>query len=105
MNYKVPLRDIRFVTNEVLDMPAHYSSFAKGKLAEPELVDAIFEEAAKFCENELVPINQSGDAEGCHFDNGDVTTPKGFKEAYQTYVQNGWPGLNCPSEYGGQGLP
>jgi len=105
MSYKVPLKDIRFVTKEVLDMPTHYSSFTRGKLAEPELVDAIYDEAAKFCENELVPINQSGDEEGCHFDNGVVTTPKGFKQAYDMYVENGWPGLNCPSEYGGQGLP
>ncbi len=105
MNYKVPIKDIKFVRNELLDMPNHYSKFTKGKLAEPDLVDAILEEGAKFCENELVPINQSGDEEGCHFDNGVVTTPKGFKEAYDSFVAGGWPGLNCPVEYGGQGLP
>ena len=105
MNYKVPLKDIKFVAREVLDMPAHYSRFTKGQAAEPELVDAIFEEAAKFCENELVPLNQSGDEEGCHFENGVVTTPKGFKESYQQFVDNGWPGLCGPTEYGGQGMP
>jgi len=105
MNYKVPLKDIKFVARELLDMPAHYSKFTKGQAAEPELVDAIFEEAAKFCENELVPLNQSGDEEGCHFDDGVVTTPKGFKETYQDFVANGWPALTCPTEYGGQGMP
>jgi alkylation response protein AidB-like acyl-CoA dehydrogenase len=105
MNYKVPLRDIKFVAREVLDMPTHYTKFTKGKTAEPELVDAIFEEASKFCENELVPLNQSGDEEGCHFENGEVTTPKGFKETYKEFVANGWPALCGPVEYGGQGMP
>jgi len=105
MNYKVPLKDIKFVANEVLDMQTHYTKFAKGQTAEPELVDAVLQEAAKFCENELVPLNQSGDEEGCHFNNGEVTTPKGFKECYKQYVANGWPGLTGPTEYGGQGMP
>ena len=105
MNYKVPLKDIRFVANEVLDMPTHYSKFTKGQAAEPELVEAIFEEAAKFCENELEPLNRIGDEEGCTFDNGNVTTPKGFKEAYDKFVENGWPALAGPAEYGGQGMP
>ncbi len=105
MNYKIPLKDIKFVADEVLNMPEHYSKFTKGQAAEPELVDAIFQEAAKFCENELIPINQSGDEEGCHFDNGEVTTPKGFKETYQDFVANGWPALTGPVEYGGQGMP
>ncbi|MBL4674064.1 MAG: acyl-CoA dehydrogenase N-terminal domain-containing protein, partial [Arenicella sp.] len=86
MNYKVPLKDMKFVSDEVLDMPSHYAKFTKGKQAEPELLDAIYQEAAKFCENELEPINASGDREGCHFNNGEVTTPKGFKEAYNSFV-------------------
>ena len=105
MNYKVPLKDIAFVSNEVLDMPTHYSKFTKGKTAEPELLSAIYEEAAKFCENELEPLNAIGDEEGCHFDNGVVTTPKGFKEAYDKFVENGWPALCGAPEYGGQGMP
>ncbi|NNC98806.1 MAG: acyl-CoA dehydrogenase [Gammaproteobacteria bacterium] len=105
MNYKVPLKDIKFVRQELLDMPTHYARFTKGKAAEPDLVDAIFEEAAKFCENELVPLNQSGDQQGCHFEDGVVTTPSGFKETYQEFVANGWPGLCGPVEYGGQGMP
>ena len=105
MTYKVPLRDLKFVSKELLDMPSHYAKFTKGKNAEPELVDAIMLEAAKFCENEIAPINQSGDEEGCHFEDGNVTTPKGFKEAYNLFVESGWPGLCCPEEYGGQNMP
>jgi len=105
MNYKVPLRDIEFVTQEVLDMPSHYSKFTRGQLADTDTVEAIFEEAAKFCENELAPLNQSGDEEGCHFEDGEVTTPKGFKDKYDDFVANGWPALCCPTEYGGQGMP
>ena len=105
MNYKVPLKDIKFVSEEVLDMPGHYAKFTKGQQAEPELLEAIFQEAAKFCENELEPMNASGDEEGCHFNNGEVTTPKGFKEAYTSFVENGWPALCGPVEFGGQGMP
>jgi alkylation response protein AidB-like acyl-CoA dehydrogenase len=105
MNYKVPLKDMKFVSNEVLDMAGHYASFTKGKAAEPELLEAIYEEAAKFCENELIPLNVVGDQEGCTFDNGTVTTATGFKAAYDSFVENGWPGLCGPSEYGGQGMP
>ena len=105
MNYKVPLRDIKFVSEDVLNMPAHYASFSKGQTAEPELLSAIFDEAAKFCENELEPLNKIGDEQGCRFDNGSVTTPDGFKAAYQKFVENGWPGLVGPEEYGGQGMP
>ncbi len=105
MNYKVPLKDMKFVSEEVLDMPGHYTKFTKGQQAEPELLEAIYQEAAKFCENELEPMNASGDKEGCHFNDGEVTTPKGFKEAYTSFVENGWPALCGPAEYGGQGMP
>jgi alkylation response protein AidB-like acyl-CoA dehydrogenase len=105
MNYKVPLKDMKFVSDEVLDMPSHYAKFTKGRLAEPELLEAIYQEAAKFCENELEPLNASGDKEGCHFNEGEVTTPKGFKQAYSRFVENGWPALCGPAEFGGQGMP
>ncbi len=105
MNYKVPLRDMKFVAQEVLDMPAHYAKFTKGKNADPDTVDAIYAEAAKFCENELVPMNQSGDEQGCTFKDGKVTTPDGFKEKYHDFVANGWPSLCGPEEYGGQAMP
>jgi len=104
-HYKAPLRDMRFLMNEVLDYPAHYASLPNGKDADPEMVDAILEGAAQLCEDVLAPLNHSGDIEGCHFDNGAVTTPKGFKEAYRQFVEGGWQGLSFPTEFGGQGLP
>jgi hypothetical protein len=103
--YKAPLRDTRFLMNEVFDFPKHYSQLSNGGDATPDMVDAILGECAKFCEEVLSPLNLTGDEEGCHFDNGNVTTPKGFKEAYDTYVAGGWQGLSHPAEYGGQGLP
>ena len=105
MNYKVPLKDMHFVANDVLDMPTHYARFARGHAAEPDMVAAIWEEAAKFCENELAPLNRIGDEEGCTWNDGEVTTPTGFKEAFDNYVANGWPLLACPEEYGGQNMP
>ena len=102
--YDAPLRDMRFVLEELHtgdgfgDIPA---------LAEftPDLTHAVLEEAAKFTREVLLPINRSGDEEGCIFENGLVRTPKGFKEAYRQYVDGGWAGLASPPEWGGQGLP
>ena len=103
--YKAPLRDIRFLMNEMLDFPAHYQTLASGQNADAETVDMILEGAADYCENVLSPLNQSGDEEGCTFNNSEVTTPKGFKEAYDQFVMGGWQGLSYPEEFGGQGLP
>ena len=103
--YKAPLRDIRFLLNEVFDYPAHYASLPNGKDADPDTVNAILDECAKYCEEVLSPINLSGDDEGCHFEAGKVTTPKGFKQAYEQWVAGGWQGLSHPTEYGGQGMP
>ncbi|HEX9448945.1 MAG TPA: acyl-CoA dehydrogenase C-terminal domain-containing protein [Dongiaceae bacterium] len=102
--YTAPLRDIRFVLNEVLNVE-QLSTLPGFADATPDVIDAILDEAGKFCSQELQPLNHSGDEEGCHFDNGTVTTPKGFKEAYDKFVEGGWPGLPCDSDYGGQGLP
>ena len=103
--YKAPLHDIRFLMNEVLDYPAHYQNLSNGEYADADTVDMILEGAADFCENVLSPLNQSGDLEGCHFENGEVKTPKGFKEAYDQFVQGGWQCLSYPEEFGGQNLP
>ena len=103
--YKAPLRDIRFLMNEVFDYTEHYKTIAAGQNADADTIDMILEGAADFCENILSPLNQSGDEEGCHFKDGEVTTPKGFKEAYDQFVQGGWQGLSYPEEFGGQGLP
>lgn len=104
-DYKTPLRDIRFVRDELLDYPAHYSSIPGGEEATPDMVDAILGEAAKFCEQVLSPINQSGDEQGCTWSADGVKTPEGFKEAYQQYVEGGWPAIASGEEFGGQGLP
>ncbi|HET8707456.1 MAG TPA: acyl-CoA dehydrogenase C-terminal domain-containing protein [Pseudomonadales bacterium] len=103
--YKAPLRDMQFVLHEVLNAEAHYKRLYGSDDVNRETIDAILEQAAKFAENELAPLNRSGDEEGCEIKDGVVTTPKGFKEAYAKYVENGWSSLASPAEYGGQGLP
>ena len=105
--YRAPLRDVRFLMNDVFDYPAHYQALSAGASADQETVDMILEGMADFCENVLSPLYQPASEEGCHFDpaDGSVRTPKGFKEAYDQYVQGGWQGLSYPVEYGGQGLP
>jgi alkylation response protein AidB-like acyl-CoA dehydrogenase len=102
--YKAPLRDMRFLMDEVFDFSTTYQQIG-AEDASPDLVSAILEEAAKFCEQVLAPINRSGDEEGAVWNNGEVTTPKGFKEAFAQYVENGWNGLAADPAYGGQGLP
>ena len=104
-NYKAPLRDVRFLFHDVFDFPAHYASLPNGAEATPDMVDAILGECARFCEEVLAPLNRKGDEEGCHFKDGEVTTPTGFKDAYDQFVAGGWQGLSHPVAYGGQGLP
>jgi alkylation response protein AidB-like acyl-CoA dehydrogenase len=103
--YKAPLRDMRFLLNEVFDYSSHYAQQPNAEDATPDMVDAILEGAATFCEEVLAPLNLSGDQEGCTFKDGEVTTPKGFKEAYAEYVAGGWQGISHPKQYGGQELP
>ena len=102
--YKAPLRDLRFVYNELFD-PTELQHLSGFEEVTPDLVEAILEEAGKFCENVLLPINRSGDEIGVRFDNGQVITPPGLKEAYQAYSENGWGALTADPDYGGQGLP
>jgi alkylation response protein AidB-like acyl-CoA dehydrogenase len=102
--YKAPLRDLQFVLHEVLNSEAHYQSIGAND-ATPDMIDAILSEAGKFCEDVLAPLNKVGDEEGCTYNDGEVTTPTGFKEAYAQWVENGWPSLSHKEELGGQGLP
>ena len=102
--YKAPLREYRFLLNELLDF-SQYANLPGFADAPADLVDAILEEAAKLTEEVLLPLNQVGDREGCKLENGVVTTPTGFKEAYKLLVDGGWPALVADTQYGGQGLP
>jgi alkylation response protein AidB-like acyl-CoA dehydrogenase len=102
--YRAPVEDYRFLLHEVLELEKHRDLPGFADL-DAGLVDDILGNAGKFCEEVLQPLNQSGDEEGCHFRNGAVTTPKGFKEAYQAYCEAGWGGLGAPESAGGAGMP
>jgi alkylation response protein AidB-like acyl-CoA dehydrogenase len=103
--YTAPLEEMRFVLYDLLgadkvlpELPGHEEH---GR----ELIDAVLEEAARFCEEQLLPLNRSGDEEGCRYENGVVRTPKGFRQAYDLFAEGGWTGLACAPEHGGQALP
>jgi len=104
-SYKAPLREYRFLLNNVLELEryANLPSFSEAPL---DLIAQVLEEGGKFCEEVLAPLNKVGDAHGCtRADDGAVTTPPGFKQAYAQLVAAGWPSLTSDPAYGGQGLP
>ncbi|MCO5397230.1 acyl-CoA dehydrogenase C-terminal domain-containing protein [Ralstonia soli] len=104
--YTAPLRDMQFVLHELLDVEGHLKQMPQHAEIDADTINQVIEEAGKFCSEVIFPLNQSGDREGCTYHgDGVVTAPKGFKEAYQQYVEAGWPALGCDPEYGGQGLP
>ncbi|HEX3896833.1 MAG TPA: acyl-CoA dehydrogenase C-terminal domain-containing protein [Rudaea sp.] len=105
--YKAPLADMRFALFDVLKAESQYARLPGGENATRDILDAVLDEAAKFSEQVLAPLNAVGDEEGCRFDKATatVTTPKGFKEAYAQYIAGGWGGLTAPEIYGGQHLP
>src|SRR5690348_11853740 len=102
--YRAPVDDFRFLFHEVLELEKQRDLPGFAELS-PDLVDDILANAGKFCEEVLQPLNQSGDEEGCRFENGTVSTPKGFKEAYKAYSEAGWGGLGAPESAGGAGMP
>lgn len=104
-SYKAPLREYRFLLKDVLDIE-RYSNLPGFADAPMDVIDQVLEEGAKFCEGVLAPLNKVGDEHGCtRHDDGSVTTPPGFKEAYAQFVAAGWPALSSDPNYGGQGLP
>jgi 3-(methylthio)propanoyl-CoA dehydrogenase len=104
MSYTPPRRDMQFVLHELVGLNA-VSSLPGCEEVTPDLVDAILDEAGKLASDVLAPLNWSGDQQGSKWNNGAVTTPDGFKQAYRQFVEGGWNQLRCEPEYGGQGLP
>jgi len=106
-SYTPPLRDMRFVLHEVLDVVATLKRLPAHADVDADTIDAVLEEGGKFASEVLAPLNAVGDEQGCTLDKAthEVTSPKGFKEAYAKYVEGGWPALSCDPAYGGQGLP
>ncbi len=103
--YKAPLRDMRFVLDEVFKATEFWQSVPALSEVDRDTVDAILEESAKFNENVLFPLNRTGDEEGAQFNNGVVTTPKGFPDAFRQYGEGGWIGLGADPRWGGAGMP
>jgi alkylation response protein AidB-like acyl-CoA dehydrogenase len=102
--YAAPIRDIRFAMHELAGL-AGLSRLPGLEEASPDLVDAILEEAARFTGEVLAPLNATGDRRGAQWADGEVITPPGFREAYRAFAANGWNGIGCPQEFGGQGMP
>lgn len=103
--YAAPLRDMRFVIEEVLDAPSTWRAMPAFAEIDAPTAAQVLEEAGKFAAGVLAPINGSADLEGCTWRDGAVTTHAGYREAYRAYVEGGWAALACDPADGGQGLP
>lgn len=101
--YRAPLRDLQFVLRDIagIDEVAKLPGFEESE----GVLDSILAEAASFASGVLDPLNRTGDTEGCMWNDGSVTTPRGFKDAYKKFADAGWIGLPVDEEFGGQGLP
>ncbi|MDG1579830.1 acyl-CoA dehydrogenase C-terminal domain-containing protein [Pseudomonas sp. GOM6] len=105
-DYKAPLRDMRFVLNEVFEVSKLWAELpGLAEVVDEDTAAAILEEAGKVTGGVIAPLNRSGDEEGCSWTDGVVKTPAGFPEAYQTYAEGGWVGVGGAPEFGGMGMP
>ena len=104
MIYNAPIRDMLFLVNEWLGLN-RVTALPGYEEVDTDLVEAILEEAGKFCTTELLTINREGDEHGTTYKDGEVRTPPGFKEAYTRFIENGWTGIDADPDHGGQGLP
>ena len=105
LQYQAPLRDMRFVIDEWIDAPSSWRDVPEWAELDTQTAQQVLEEAARFVEERIAPLNASGDLEGCSFATGEVTMPAGFRESYSDYVEAGWPTLALDTANGGQGLP
>jgi alkylation response protein AidB-like acyl-CoA dehydrogenase len=105
LDYRPPLRDIRFLIEEWLGAAEDWRRMPELAHVDAPLINAVLEQGGRFAAQVLAPLNAPGDAEGCRFDAGRVQTPRGFRAAYARFVEDGWPALCCAREHGGQGLP
>lgn len=103
--YQAPVEDMKFILHDWLKVTDLYQQLGAQDAADKDLINAVIDEAAKFAETQLSPLNHPGDQQSCQFENGQVKTPEGFKQAYQQYCDAGWASLRFSTEYGGQGLP
>lgn len=103
--YNAPLADMQFILNDVFNASSFWQKHPKLAHLDSATANAILEEMAKFSQNVTLPLNRSGDEHGAQFDAGSVTTPEGFKAAFEQYAQGGWLGLGADEEWGGQGMP
>jgi len=105
LDYRAPLRDMRFVIDEWIDAPAWWRTVPAWGDIDSAMAQQVLEEAARFVTERIAPLNSPGDLEGCRFEHGEVVTPTGFREAYADFVAAGWPTLALDVDAGGQGLP
>ena len=104
-DYRAPLEDIRFVLKHVFNVEEFWQGLEGMGDMDIDTADAILEEAAKICEEVLAPLNREADEQGSQWNEGNVTSPEGFKDAYQTFCEGGWNGLGGNPEYDGMGMP
>ena len=105
-DYKAPLRDMRFVLNEVFEVSSLWAQLpGMAEVVDEETAAAILEEAGKISAGIIAPLRRSGDEQGCFWDNGEVKVPEGYREAYQAFADGGWVGVGGDSQYGGMGMP